>query len=119
MLLCQGQRPQTTHEQGKGQYLSFNGGADGGVELIQLVLQLQLVGLAVARPAVEETTRPMPGLLPPPRGVLPAGLQNIAHITKQLLLQALHALLHLQHTRSLEGGFVYSAGMQKDNGIRN
>ena len=65
------------------------------MQLIQLGLQLQLVGLAVARAAVEEAGGPVPGLLPPPGRVQPAGLQHIAHVTKKLLLEALHALLHL------------------------
>ena len=71
------------------------------MQLIQLVLQLQLVGLCVARAAVEEAGGPVPGLLPAPRGMQPAGLQHIAHLKKKLLLQLLHALLHLkgaQHT---------------------
>lgn len=80
-------------------YLSFDGGADGSMQLIQLVLQFQLVGFAVPRAAVQETGGPVPGLLPAPRGVLPAGLQHICHVTKKLLLQALHALLYLmEHT---------------------
>lgn len=76
-------------------YLSLNGGADGSMQLIQLVLQLQLLGLAVPRTAVQETTSTVPGLLPASRGVLPAGLQHVCHIPKQLLFEALHALLHL------------------------
>lgn len=79
-------------------YLSLNGGADGSMQLRQLVLQLQLVGLCMARAAVEEPGRPVPGLLPAPRGVQPAGLQHTGHLMKQLLLQALHALLHLYNT---------------------
>ncbi|KAA6423452.1 MAG: hypothetical protein FRX49_06513 [Trebouxia sp. A1-2] len=59
-------------------YLSLNGGADGSMQLRQLVLQLQLVGLCMARAAVEEPGRPVPGLLPAPRGVQPAGLQHTA-----------------------------------------
>ena len=65
------------------------------MQLIQLVLQLQLVGLCMARAAVEEAGGAVPGLLPAPRGVQPAGLQHIAHLKKKPLLQALHALLHL------------------------
>ena len=65
------------------------------MQLIQLVLQLQLMGLGVAGAAVEEAGSPVPGLLPPPGGVQPVGLQHMSHITKKLLLQALHALLHL------------------------
>lgn len=44
------------------------------MQLIQLVLQLQLMGLSVAGAAVEEAGSPVPGLLPAPGGVQPAGL---------------------------------------------
>ncbi len=77
-------------------HLSLNGRADGSMQLIQLVLQLQLVGLCMARAAVEEAGGAVPGLLPAPRGVQPAGLQHTAHLKKKLLLQSLHALLHLK-----------------------
>lgn len=68
------------------------------MQLIQLVLQLQLLGLAVPRAPVQEAACPVPGLLPAPWGVLPARLQHICHVPKKLLFQALHALLHLVHT---------------------
>ena len=78
-----------------GAYLSFNGGADGGVQLMKAGLQVAPVALAVA--LHEEAGGPEPGLLPAPRCRLPAGLQSRRHLLKQLLLQPLHALLHL-HT---------------------
>ena len=65
------------------------------MQLIQLVLQLQLLGLAVPWASIQEAACPVPGLLPAPRGVLPARLQHICHVSKELLFQALHALLHL------------------------
>ena len=68
------------------------------MQLIQLVLQLQLMGICMARAAVEEAGGPVPGLLPTPRGVQPAGLQHTSHFMKKPLLQALHALLHLHNT---------------------
>ncbi len=76
------------------------------MQLIQLVLQLQLVGLCMARAAVEEAGGAMPGLLPAPRGVQPAGLQHTAHLKKKLLLQALHALLHLKGVHNISHLFM-------------
>ena len=75
------------------------------MQLIQLVLQLQLLSLAVPWAPVQEAACPVPGLLPASRGVLPARLQHICHIPKELFFQALHALLHLAHaTRDCQEG---------------
>ena len=66
------------------------------MQLIQTVLQLLLVSRAVAGSAVDEASGPVPGLLPPPGRVQPARLEHRAHVAKKLLLETLHALLHLQ-----------------------
>ena len=60
----------------------------------------------MARAAVEEAGGAMPGLLPAPRGVQPAGLQHTAHLKKKLLLQALHALLHLKGAHNISQVFM-------------
>ena len=82
----------------RGAYLGFNGGADGGMQLMQAGLQVAPVPLAVA--LHEEAGGPEPGLLPAPRCRLPAGLQGCCHLLKQLLLQPLHALLHLHTSKA-------------------
>ncbi len=76
------------------------------MQLTQLVLQLQLMGLCMARAAVEEARGPVPGLLPAPRGVQPAGLQHTGHLMKKPLLQALHALLHLKDAHNTSQVFM-------------
>lgn len=71
------------------------------MQLIQLGLQLQLVRLSVAGAAIEEAGSLVPGLLPAPWRVQPAWLQYSTHVTKKLLLQALHAVLHLANTEKI------------------
>ena len=80
------------------------------MQLIQLVLKLQLMSLSVAGSAVEKASSPVPGLLPAPGGRQPAGLQHTRHVTKELLLQPLHALLHLADAEEHISGAVCRRG---------